>query len=99
MLPVQLPGGPALNAGDAMKALSKFDFGTTYFCEFYFLGLPCLGLPWCPNTQDHGDPAFGLTVVKATDWDDCPYGKDAAGKTSYMTLGGIRIMVKVVQDR
>ncbi|CAE7032138.1 unnamed protein product [Symbiodinium natans] len=98
MLPAQLASGPALNVADAMKALSKYDFGTTYLCEIYFLGLPCLGLPGCPDTKEH-EPAFGLKTLFATDWDDCPYGKNAAGKTSYMTLGGLRIQFKVIEDR
>ena len=89
MLPVQLADGPALNVADAMKALSKYDFGTTYFCEFYFLGLPCLGLPGCPHTKEH-DLTFGLKTVFATDWDDCPYGKNAAGETNYMTFEVLR---------
>ncbi|CAE6972562.1 unnamed protein product [Symbiodinium natans] len=101
MLPMRLPDGPALNVGDAMKAISTYDFGTTYLCEFYFLGLPCLGLPvpGCSDTQAENGLNFGMNMVYASDWEDCPYGKDALGETRYMTFNGLRVMFKVVHKR
>mmetsp|Transcript_15649 Transcript_15649/g.45154 ORF Transcript_15649/g.45154 Transcript_15649/m.45154 type:complete len:404 (-) Transcript_15649:69-1280(-) len=84
MVPVEAKGVP-FNAADALKALSKYDFGTTYLCEMLFAGLPGLGIP----------KTFGGELLVAKDFETCPSATTSFGKKTKLTWRGVEIAIKV----